>query len=199
MCTVWRLLHTPYDPVPHNHSQHNQCRTPYSVIHGIVLHMMGIMMPETCWGRSLMINIGLVASCWFISLHPTHHHARSQEPKPITNVNTCSCSVPVILLRCRLEHYSAPTCIRIPPYSSRTAPIHQYTPKHSSTPTYSRRLLRMNVITFETCWAIKTFIKWHQVGSISSTSKMMHSPINIGWKKIVWLRIEVEITAVKNE
>jgi len=33
--------------------------------------MMGIMMPETCWDRSLIINIGLVASCWFISLHPT--------------------------------------------------------------------------------------------------------------------------------
>jgi len=30
---------------------------------------------------------------------------------------------------------SAPTCIQIPPYSSRTAPIHQYTPKQNSTPT----------------------------------------------------------------
>jgi hypothetical protein len=46
---------------------------------------------------------------------------------------------------------SVPTCIRIPPYSSRTAPIHQYTPKQNNTPTYSHRLLRMNVITFETC------------------------------------------------
>ena len=27
------------------------------------------MIPETCWDRSLIINIGLVASCWFISLH----------------------------------------------------------------------------------------------------------------------------------
>ena len=55
---------------PHNHSQHNQCRTPYAVIHGLVLLMMVIMMPETCWDRSLIINIGLVASCWFISVHP---------------------------------------------------------------------------------------------------------------------------------
>jgi len=30
------------------HSQHNQCRTPYAVIHSLVLLMMGIMMPETC-------------------------------------------------------------------------------------------------------------------------------------------------------
>ena len=41
-------VHTAYDPAPHNHSQHNQCRTPYVVIHGLVLLMMGIMMPETC-------------------------------------------------------------------------------------------------------------------------------------------------------
>ena len=26
-----------------------QCRTPYAVIHGLDLLMMGIMMPETCW------------------------------------------------------------------------------------------------------------------------------------------------------
>jgi len=45
--------------------------------------MMGIMMPETCLDRSLIINIGLVASCWFISLHPTFHDARSQEPKTV--------------------------------------------------------------------------------------------------------------------
>jgi len=25
--------------------------------------------------------MGLVASCWFISVHPTFHDARSQEPK----------------------------------------------------------------------------------------------------------------------
>ena len=73
-------------------------------------------------------------ACYYI--HP-------QEPATV-----CRCIVVFRLL-------SAPTCIWIPPYSSRTAPIHQYTPKHNNTPTYSRRLLRMNVITFETCWAIK--------------------------------------------
>ena len=45
-----------------------QCRTPYAVIHGLVLLMMGIVMPKTCWDRSLIINIWLVASCWFLSL-----------------------------------------------------------------------------------------------------------------------------------
>ena len=33
--------------------------------------VMGIMMPETCWDKSLIINIRLVASCWFLSLQPT--------------------------------------------------------------------------------------------------------------------------------
>jgi len=74
-------VHTAYDPALHNHSQHNQCRKPYTVIHGLVLLMMGIMMPETCWDRSLIINIGFVTSCWFISLHPAFRDARSQEPK----------------------------------------------------------------------------------------------------------------------
>ena len=74
-------VHTAYDPAPHNHSQHNQCRTPHAVIHGLVLLMMGIMMHETCWDRSLIINIGLISSCWFTSLHHTFHDARSQELK----------------------------------------------------------------------------------------------------------------------
>ena len=47
-----------------------QCRTPYAVVHSLVLLKMGVMMAETCWDRSLIINIRLVASCWFLSLHP---------------------------------------------------------------------------------------------------------------------------------
>ena len=62
-------------------------------------------------------------------------------------------------IRMQVGALRAPTCIRIPPYSSRTTPIRQYTPKQSSTPTYSRQLLRMNVITFGTCWAIKNLHK----------------------------------------
>ena len=42
----------------------------HAVVHGLVFLMMGIMMPETCWDISLIINIGLVTSCWFLSLHP---------------------------------------------------------------------------------------------------------------------------------
>jgi hypothetical protein len=45
--------------------------TPYAAVHTLVLLMMGIMMPETCWGKSLIINIRLVTSCWLLSLHPT--------------------------------------------------------------------------------------------------------------------------------
>jgi len=38
----------PSSGAPHNLSQHNQCRTPYAVVHDLVLLMMDIMMPETC-------------------------------------------------------------------------------------------------------------------------------------------------------
>jgi len=46
-----------------------QCRTPYAAVHTLVPIMMGMMVPETCWDNSLIINIRLVASCWFLSLH----------------------------------------------------------------------------------------------------------------------------------
>jgi len=72
------------------HSQHNQCRTPYAVIHGLVLLMMGIMMPETCWDRSLIINIWLVASCWFFSLHPNVWHVSNLQMFILRKVCTCA-------------------------------------------------------------------------------------------------------------
>jgi len=62
-------------PAPHNHSQHNQCRKLYAVIDSLVLLMMGVMVPETCWDRSLIINIRLVASCWFFSLFTLVSHS----------------------------------------------------------------------------------------------------------------------------
>ena len=78
LCALWRLL---FDwarvPAPHNHSHHNQCGTPDAAVHTLVLLMMGTVMPETCWDRSLIINTRLVTSCWFLSLHPkfmTHGH-----------------------------------------------------------------------------------------------------------------------------
>ena len=55
---------------PHNHNQYSRCRTPYAIVYSLVLLKMGIMMPETCWGSSLIINIRLVASCWLLSLQP---------------------------------------------------------------------------------------------------------------------------------
>jgi len=65
-----------------NLSQHNQCRISHAVFHGLVLLMMGIMMPETCWDRSLIINTWLVASRWFLSLHTTFmmHGQRNLKP-----------------------------------------------------------------------------------------------------------------------
>ena len=77
-------VHTAVDPASH-YSQHNQCKTPHAVVHGLVLLMMGIMVPQTCWDRSLIIHIRLVASCWFLSLHPTlmMHGHKSLKPTNI--------------------------------------------------------------------------------------------------------------------
>ena len=66
-----RTVHTARIQDPYNRSQHSQCRRPHEVVHSLVLMMMDIMMPETCWDISWIINIKLVASCWFsLSLHP---------------------------------------------------------------------------------------------------------------------------------
>jgi len=61
-------VHTAQDAAPQDHSQPQPThsgRTSHAVGHGLVLLMMGIMMPETCWDRSLIVKIELVASCWF--------------------------------------------------------------------------------------------------------------------------------------
>ena len=74
MQLIWTVTFTVLTaciPALHNHSHHYQCRTPYAAVHTLVLLMMGIMMPETCWDKSLIINFRLVASSWFLSLHPT--------------------------------------------------------------------------------------------------------------------------------
>ena len=68
--SVTFTVHTARVPAPQNHSHHNQCRTPNAAADTLVLLMMGIIMPETCRDKSLIINIRLVASCWFLSLHP---------------------------------------------------------------------------------------------------------------------------------
>ena len=79
--TVTFTVHAARVPAPHNHSHDNQCRTTYAAVHTLVLLMMGIMMPETCWDKSLIINNRLVVSCWSLSLHPTFmlHGHKSQK------------------------------------------------------------------------------------------------------------------------
>jgi len=71
---VCTLLTSQLHTTTANHRQHNQCRTPHAVAQSLILLVMSIMVPETCWDRSLIINIRLVASCWFLSLHPLECH-----------------------------------------------------------------------------------------------------------------------------
>ena len=47
-CELCALFTTQLHKTTANHSLHNQCRTPHAVGHGLILLMMGIMMPETC-------------------------------------------------------------------------------------------------------------------------------------------------------
>jgi hypothetical protein len=69
-CMLWdekQLYLSAYSsrPAPHHHDQHNQCWIPYEAVHSLVLLMMGIIVPETCWDKRSIINICLVAPCWF--------------------------------------------------------------------------------------------------------------------------------------
>ena len=53
----------------------------------------------------------------------------------------------------------ASACIRIPHHPSRSTPWHQHTSSqsnttHEITQQISHKLLRMDVLTFETCWAV---------------------------------------------
>jgi hypothetical protein len=54
-------VHTAYTTAPHNHSQHNQPSS-HEVLTSlvVVLLMMGIMMPETCWDWLNSRNIHLI-------------------------------------------------------------------------------------------------------------------------------------------
>ena len=47
------------------------------------------MMPETCWDKSLIINIRLIASCWFLSLHPTTTVFRWDSKQPAHMCSVC--------------------------------------------------------------------------------------------------------------
>jgi hypothetical protein len=54
-------------------------------------------------------------------------------------------------------------CIRIPHHPSRTTPWHQHTSNqsnitHEITQQINRKLLKMDVLTFETCWALNNEI-----------------------------------------
>ena len=94
--TVTFAVHTARVPAPHNHSQQNQCKTPYASVCTLVLLMIGIMTPETCWDKSLIMNIRLLASCWFLSLHPTFmmhgHKPKTTKTTAWTSINKWKCA-----------------------------------------------------------------------------------------------------------
>ena len=94
---VCTKVHTDHDTSPQDHSQPQPThpgRTPHAVGHGLILLMKSIMMPETCWDRSLITNIELVASCWFPSLRPIftmHGHEKLKRTDFISSVVHAVC------------------------------------------------------------------------------------------------------------
>ena len=58
-----------------NHSLHTQCRTPHAVGHGLILLMMVIMMPETCWNKKLDNKLRISCILWVLSLHLIFKHS----------------------------------------------------------------------------------------------------------------------------
>jgi hypothetical protein len=65
-------------------SGEQECALPHLVFCTLVLLMMGIMMPETCWDKSFD-NKHQISCILLVSLSsPYVHDARSQEPKNFT-------------------------------------------------------------------------------------------------------------------
>ena len=79
--TVTFTVHTARCPAPHNHSHHKQCRTPYAIVHTLVLLMMGMMMPETCWDKRFDNKHQISCILLVSPSSPYVHDARSLEPK----------------------------------------------------------------------------------------------------------------------
>ena len=83
-----------------------------------------------------------------------------------------------VVSECRLNHYITPTRLLSAQYSL-----------HNNAQS-SRKLLKMDVLTSETCWAVN----WHNKATVIklvylySNIKMMHGPIGIRINIRVWFR-----------
>jgi hypothetical protein len=94
----FQKVHTAYTTAPHNHSQHNQASS-HEVLTSLilVLLMMGIMMPETCWDSFNSRNIHLIIVVTVGSIIHLHVHV----------YNKCKCTSNYC---CICWFYYLPTC-----------------------------------------------------------------------------------------
>jgi len=79
VCTVHTVhtVHTAQDAAPQDHSQPQPThsgRTPHAVGHGLILLMMGIMMPETCCAQCTQLTTQLHKTTANHSLHTQAEH-----------------------------------------------------------------------------------------------------------------------------
>ena len=68
----FHTVHTAHDTAPQDHSQPQTThpgRTPHAVGHGLILLMMGVMMPETCRDRKFDNKHRISSILLVLSLH----------------------------------------------------------------------------------------------------------------------------------
>ena len=67
-CGAASLIHSQPQPT-------HPGRTPHAVGHGLILLMMVIMMPETCWNKKLDNKLRISCILWVLSLHLIFKHS----------------------------------------------------------------------------------------------------------------------------
>jgi len=151
------------------------------------LLMMDVLMSETFWTHKKWNKIASNIKLVFYSLTITMMHV------PI-NITSLLVLQPSTRIPFQPNHTETPTEARntdaTPTQQHRNSNTHRT--KNNTTNVViqqnSRKLLRMDILMSETCWAPK---KWNNIASdiklvfYSSTITMMHGPINIRF--ICWL------------
>ena len=119
---------------------------------------MDVLTSETCW-----VQNNETKSKWHhvgLALFNFHDDARSDKHKDTTPPQP--------------NHTVTPTHIEPEQYNTRNKS------------TISRKLLKMDVLTFETCWALNNKASDTKLVYLYSTIKMMHGPINIRYTLITY-------------
>jgi len=104
VCCV-HTVHTAHNAAPQDHTQPQSIhpgRTPHAVRHGLILLMMGIMVPETCWDRKFdnKHRISCILLVQSIHLMFTMHGHKNLKLSPVTLSRIClQTQLPAVMLQ----------------------------------------------------------------------------------------------------